>query len=217
MISNNVVANKKPFYWDEIQLLGKINEIIEVYNKKTYGNDKAKYIRFSAAYPDEVFDKTGTTTTLTNNDHHRLICYDIARKEDGSIGDSPFSSKTRPRPIVIESKEVTREYEDGKKDINILETYLKTYDILYRFDCLAPSDKESMDLVLLFEKMLEINAKYLEQGCNRFIYYGRRSSYFNRDTQYKSRTCEFFAQVQQLWYLEQDRINQINIEYLSNN
>lgn len=211
------VAHKKKYYWDELALIRKIGEIVDTYNSIVFGDNKEDYIRFQAAYPDEIFDTSGETTTLVDGSY-KLICYDISRKTDGSIGETEFSNKTRPRPIVVESKDILKSYEEDNETVDlrkVQETYLKVYDVMFRFDCLAPSDMQSMQLVLDFEKMLEINAKYLEQGCQRFIYKGRRPSYFNRDTKYKSRTCEFYAQVQQLWFLEEDRINQINIEYLS--
>jgi len=208
------IAESKPYRFNEIQLIEEISKLITIHNKVIYGSDNyAKHILFEAAYPDYVFDKTGQTTVIQNAS--RLICYDIQKKENGSIDSKMFANKVRFRPIIAETRSVViNEGQPDEQDV-MEEIYMKRYDVTYRFDCLAPTDKECMELIREFERMLEVNSKYLELGCPRFIYAGRRPSYFNRDTNYKSRTCLFDAQVEEQWYSIKDKIKEIEIEYTS--
>jgi hypothetical protein len=203
-------AAYKPNAWDEIQLIEQIQRIIDAYNELVFNEEPGDKIEFLAAYPDYVFDKTGQATT--NETPHKLICYDITKKESGSIGKNQFSNNKRHKVTEMENVDTVIEGVTKKQTIS-----RKIYDVNYRFDCLTPSDLESMALIRDFERMMEIHGGYLERGCHRFIYNGRRPSYFNRDTHYKSRTCEFFAQVEEHWYSIEDRIDKINIEYLSVN
>lgn len=208
-------ASKKPFLWNELQVLEQIERILDVYNKLKYGDDRSKYIKFLAAYPDYVFATTGTASLNSNAREHKLICYDISRKESGSEGEMMFSSKKRVRPTLMEATDaIINSGREDEKTIKV-ETYRKIYDLMYRFDCLAPSDTQSLELIREFEKIMEIHSRYLELGCHRFMYVGRKPSYFNRDTNYKSRTCEFFAQIEEQWTSTEDRIEDIEIRVKS--
>ena len=209
---SEVRAGSKLNLWNEIQLIDEIHKIVKAYNDLVYSNEPGKKIWYGSAYPDWIFDKTGDASLA--NDHTRLICYDIVKKDDGSIGPERYDRNKRVRPIVMEQKSVVVNQGEPDQKTQVAEIYMKHYDITLRFDCLAPSDRESLVLIRDFERMLEIHAKYLETGCSRFVYDGRRPSYFNRDIRYKSRTCQFFAQVQEQWHTLDDRIERINIEYL---
>jgi len=211
------VANKKPHLWNEIKLIEEIGRIVKSYNVLRFGAGdgdgaiKEKHIVYAAAYPDYVFDLTGEGTVR----HTQMICYDITRKESGSIGPNKMDRNKRERPIIMEQvPAVVNAGTDSEKQVSQT-TLMKHYDLTLRFDCLAASDHESMILVRDFERMMEIHAPYLETGCKRFIYDGRRPSYFNRDTRYKSRTCQFFAQVEEHWYMIDDKIEEINVKYLN--
>jgi len=206
-------AYKKSALWNEIDLITQVTRIVDAYNTITNDRDPGNKIHIQAAYPDYVFDKTSQANV--ENSPHRLVCYDITKKTDGSLGTSPHSSKTKPRPVLMESRNITINKGQSDEREAVEEIYRKVYDITYRFDCLAPSDKESMALIRTFERMMEIHAAYMEQGCHRWIYLGRRPSYFNRETSYRSRTCEFFAQVEEQWNTIEDKIEEININYLS--
>jgi hypothetical protein len=208
-MANVVEANKKPFLWNEIDLIKQVGNIIEVYNKLAYKDQPGKQIQYSAAYPNYVFDTTGSATAV--NRPTKLVCYDVVRKENGSISENA-GSKTHPRPVLMETTDVI--INEGKEDEKTVKQsiYRKIYDITFRFDCLAPTDIESLQLTREFEKMMEIHSRYLELGCHRFMYVGRKATYYNRDIHYKSRACEFFAQVEEQWYSHEDRIEQINVE-----
>jgi len=204
------IAERKRHLWNEIELIDKVHDIIEAYNTVMYENEKDDYILFVAAYPDWVFDLTGESTPRRT----KIICYDITKKDSGSLGPNQFDRSKRIRPVEMGSSGVViNEGENDEKTV-VRTELAKPYDIIYRFDCMAPTDRGSMELVRTFERMLEIHGKYLETGCKRFIYNGRRPSYFNRDTRYKSRTCEFFAQVEEHWFTIDDRIEEINVKYL---
>lgn len=206
-----MIANKKPNSWNEIQILEQIGTIIRAYNQLRYGSDASKYIWYGPAYPEFVFAETGNASLPEGRT--RLICYDIIRKEDGSMGVNRFDSDKRVRPVEMEKYTVT--INEGREDeaLQVETVYMKPYDLTYRFDCLAPTDAESLDLVRDFERMMEIHARYLESGCQRFVYDGRKPSYYNRDTRYKSRTCQFFVQIQETWYDLADRISQIELTF----
>jgi hypothetical protein len=207
--------NKKPFLWNEIDLINQMQRIIDAYNNIKYPDTPGEHIHFQAAYPDYVFDVTDQATV--NTKPHKLICYDIIKKDDGSLSDKSYSNTTRTRPVLMETRKVLVNKGQPDEKETLEEVYAKRYDLTYRFDCLAPSDKESMELIRIFERMMEVHAEYLEQGCHRFKYTGRKPSYFNRDTQYRSRTCTFFAQTEEHWYTLEDEIKKVNIQYLSIN
>jgi len=201
-------AEHRPSLWNEIELIAQIKTIVEAYNRLAWPTEPGKQIYFFPAYPDYVFGETNEV--VRNEKPTWLICYDITQKEDGSTGPNRFDkSKKWVRPRLMESYEVI-DAATGKKMLE--EVYVKHYDIQLRFDCMASSDVECMDLTNRFERMMEIHAPYLETGCKRFLYDGRRLSYFNRNTQYKSRTCLYFAQVEEHWYKLADRIDAINLE-----
>ena len=211
-MSDIKAAGNKLFLWNELDLITQITKIVDAYNKLRYKENEGEYVRIAAAYPDYIFDTTDQGNVI--NTPHKLICYDIVKKGNGTLGENR-GSKQKPRPTLMETRDlVINEGKDDEKTVKE-EVYAKRYDVTYRFDCLAPSDTESMALIRDFERMMEIHAQYLESGCHRFIYTGRRPSYFNRDTQYKSRSCEFFSQIEEQWFKEQDRINTIEIEYLT--
>lgn len=205
-------ANRKPNHFNEIQLMDEIGKIIHAYNQVRYENEPANKIEYVAAYPDYVFELTGEESKT--NRPSRIICYDIIKKDSGSLGTNRFDNTKRVRPVVVESRPIiidegTPQERSGRENV-----YLKHYDVLLRFDCLAPSDRESMILAREFEKIMEAHSMYLETGVQRFVYHGRTASYFNRQTEYKSRTCQFFAQVQEIWSDIGDQIRHINITYL---
>ena len=210
--SVNTAAFKKPQLWNEIELMKQVSRIIDAYNTIEYDRIPGDKIHFQAAYPDYIFDKTTQANVLNNP--HKMICYDIVKKTDGSRGTTPHSSSTKPRPVLMETRNVIVNQGESDERSAVEEIYRKTYDVTYRFDCLAPTDSESMELIRIFERMMEIHARYMELGSHRWIYQGRRPSYFNRETQYRSRTCEFFAQIEEQWYTIEDKIEHININYL---
>lgn len=199
--------------WNEIELIEQVHKIIKAYNQIRYPNDTSKHVLLEAAYPDYVFEPTGAGGYV---DKTHVICYDIVKKEDGSVGPNRFDKNKVVRPKVFTTENIQVGTDSaGDPILKTQDVLVKHYDLLYRFDCMTASDRESMNLVRDFERMMEIHAQFLETGCKRFIYNGRRPSYFNRDTRYKSRTCEFFAQVEEHWYSVGDRIDEINISYLN--
>jgi hypothetical protein len=200
-------TNHRPTIWNEIGLIEQIGNIIQAYNKIQYPTTPGEHIYFFPAYPDYVYAETGQVTRT--DIPTKLICYDLVDKQDGSQGPNRFDkSKQMVRPRIMESYDVTDPI-SGKTSLE--EVYYKHYDIQLRFDCMAPSDVECMQLINTFERMMEIHARYLETGVKRFLYDGRRLSYFNKSTQYKSRTCLFYAQVEEHWYKLADKIDRIQI------
>jgi len=208
-----IAANKKDTYWNELGIIDQVYRIVDAYNKIKHPYSMTDNIHLQAAYPDYIFDKTSQANVETSP--HLLICYDVIKKEDGSYGENTFSNTKKPRPVLMETKNIT--LNEGQNDEREAkeEIYTKRYDLTFRFDCMAPTDTEALRLTWLFERMMEIHAEYLERGCHRWIYIGRKPSYFNRETKYRSRSCEFFAQVEEQWHIYRDKIQEIKLNYLN--
>jgi hypothetical protein len=212
-LSPLATTNRKPRYFNEIGLIDEIGKIIKAYNSVRYENDLQKKIEYLPCYPDYVFDLTNEASKISRPS--RLICYDIIKKDSGSLGKERFDRDKRIKPILIESRPVILDQGTPQERQAVMSIYEKHYDILLRFDCMSATDRDSLELIREFEKIMEAHTLYLETGVQRFAYNGRTSSFFSRDTHYKSRTCHFFAQVQELWNDIDEQINTINLEYLN--
>jgi hypothetical protein len=206
-------ANRKPRYFNEIGLLDEIGKIISAYNVVRFENDPKKVIEYLPCYPDYVFALTNEASKVSRP--NRLICYDIIKKESGSIGSERYDRNKRVKPILMESRPIVLDRGTPEQRNAVEEIYEKHYDITIRFDCLAPTDRDSLELIREFEKILESHTLYLETGVQRFAYNGRTASFFNRETEYRSRTCHFFAQVQEMWNSIEEQINTVNVQYLN--
>jgi hypothetical protein len=205
---NLVVANNKSGKLNILQVALVIGILVDLYNKLLPAEEKEKKaVEYVPAYPDWILGKTGSADTT--DVHHRVITWDVQRREDGSLGESPFSGKKERRPRLRE--EITETRDDGTTYMK--EVYGKWYDNLLRFDCFAPNPTEAHETLLRFEKMLEIHASWLEsQGVSRLLYFGRTSPIYLQDARYQSKACLFFVRTEQIWTRDEDTIRRIELE-----
>jgi len=205
---NLVVANRKSGKLNILQVALIIGILVDLYNKFLPDAEKEKNaIEYVPAYPDWLLGKTGSADT--EDVHHRVITWDVQRREDGSTGESPFSSQKERRPRLRE--EITETREDGSTYMR--EVYGKWYDNLLRFDCFAPKPVEAHEALLRFERMLEIHASWLEsQGVSKLTYFGRTSPIYLQDARYKSKASLFFVRTEAIWIKDEDTIRRIELE-----
>jgi len=205
---NLVVAERKPGELNILQTALLVGIIHNLYNKLLTDSDKEyKAFEYMPAHPAWLLGKTGSADTQDTYD--RVITWDVMRREDGTLGKSPFSGTKQKRPALREEVPITRD--DGTKYVR--EIYGKFYDNLLRFDCFAPTATEAHDTLIKFERMLENHAMFFEnQGVSKFLYHGRTSPLYLENARYHTKACIFYVRTEEMWYRDEDTIKKIELQ-----
>lgn len=193
------VANLKPTLIDHLKFCDLIGVIINAYNKH-FLEDTDSHIHYFPAYPDSIRGETGDPV-----DYRYIITYDIWKREDGSIGTDPFSSK-KERTLRMRGQVLQ---DDG----TVRTVYGKRFDNMIRFDCFAPTTREANELIKVFEIIMEIHMGALKSlGVDQITYEGRLSPTVFERSKYRSRACLYYVREELRLYRDENAIKLIETD-----
>ena len=193
------VSNLKPTRYTVLDFCKVVGYIIDAYNK-LYVKDPRNQIRYLPAYPDEVRGESDDTPV----DQKYFITYDITKREDGSLGPKPFSSK---------KERILRPRSQTTLDSGVVRTqYAKRFDNMVRFDCFAPTTAEANELIQVFEVIMEIHMSSIKSlGIDQITYEGRTLPLTFQRSKFRNRASLWYVRDELQLYRDENAIEQIDI------
>jgi len=204
------VAEKKPHLYDVNDFLKIFGLVLEVYNKRLSAADvKEKRILYTASFPDNIINPTGTGEATMENVPHNIVVYSIPRRENGTLSEHAFGTPREVRPRQREEITVT----DANGHSQARTIYGKWYDNTVRFECYSPSLEQANDLIMRVEGIYEVHAPWLESiGFIKTIYSGRTTPTYPIRMGYHAQAFSVYLKTERQWYRDDTIITSIEAQ-----